>query len=400
MTMRRLARSTFVSVLALCLSLFGIDHIATDAAAQSSSLTPPGCDLTSGAVPPVSQLGSPLTQVSGQPYGLALSTDGRNAFVSTNDPATLRSYTLTEKGAVPEGQNWWTTALVPAMGGSPPSGLALTPDDRHLVVAVADGAAVFTVGKKNSSAPSLAFDGILPSTGGQPLEVAVSGDGRFVFLSDHGSGKLVVFNLKRALKLGFGLKDVVGTVMLGTLPGGMSLSPNGRHLYVVSERASVDSTYGTLTTLSVSELEKRPAQSVVSTVDSGCGSVRVVATSSAVYVTARDANSLLSFSASALVDNPRSALLGALNVETGPIGLGLINHHKGLVIADSRGDALAVLAIDRPGGPTLLGYVKSGEYPRELAVSPNGHWVLVSAWDSDQIQVVPSAALLSAWPHL
>ncbi len=115
MNVRWLARSTFVSVLALCLSLLGIGHIGTDAAAQSSSLTPPGCDLTSGAVPPVSQLESPLTQVSGQPYGLALSTDGRNAFVSTNDPATLRSYTLTEKGAVPEGQNWWTTALTPAL---------------------------------------------------------------------------------------------------------------------------------------------------------------------------------------------------------------------------------------------------------------------------------------------
>ena len=211
--------------------------------------------------------------------------------------------------------------------------------------------------------------------------------------------KLVVFNLQRAFKLGFGLKDVVGTVSLGTLPGGMSLSPNGRHLYIVSERASVDSSYGTLTTLSVSELEKRPAKSVVSVVDSGCGSVRVVATSSAVYVTARDANSLLSFSASALVDNPSHALLKALNVETGPIGLGLVNHQKGLVVADSRGHALAVLAIDRPGGPSIVGYMKSGEYPRELAVSPNGRWVLVSAWESNQIQVVPVGALLTAWPH-
>ena len=320
--------------------------------------------------------------------------------MTTNDPATLRSYTLTDKGAVPEGQNWWTTSLVPALGYSQPNGLALTPDDRHLVVAVANGAAVFTVRKQSLLAPSLTLDGVLPSTGGQPLEVAVSGDGRFVFLSDHGSDELVVFNLQRALTSGFGQKDVVGTVSLGTLPGGMSLSPNGRRLYVVSERASVDSTYGTLTTLSVSELEKRPAQSVVSTVDSGCGSVRVEATSSTVYVTARDANSLLSFSASALVDNPRHALVGTLNVETGPIGLGLVDHQKGLVIADSRGDALAVLALDRPGDPTILGYMKSGEYPRELAVSPNGLWVLVSAWESDQIQVVPVEALLTAWPHL
>ena len=61
MSMRWLARPTFVSALGLCLSLLGIGPVATGAAAQTASLTPPGCEPTSDAIPVISQLGSPLT---------------------------------------------------------------------------------------------------------------------------------------------------------------------------------------------------------------------------------------------------------------------------------------------------------------------------------------------------
>ena len=205
-----------------------------------------------------------------------------------------------------------------ALVGDEPSGLAFTPNGRQLVVAIGIGAAVFEVDTSGGSQSTLRFLGTLVSPGGQPLEIAISPDGRFALLSDHESGELAVFDLQRALTDGFGPKDLTGTVALGVLPGGMSFSPDGRYLYIVSEMQHGQQ-LGSLTTLSVATLEKQPSRAVVSTVDSGCGSVRVTATSSRVFVTARDADSLLSFSAKALVDDPSHALVGDLDVGGGPM---------------------------------------------------------------------------------
>jgi len=395
--------SVFALALILSLQIVGTGQALATASSTGSTPLASGCLLSNATAAEVAQVHSSLVGTPGQTYGIAVTPNSQDVFVSTDNPATLQEYSLKTGIPTREGPNWWTESSVgSALAGDEPSGLAFTSNRRHLVVATGIGAAVFEVDSSGASQSALRLVGTLASPGGQPLEIALSPDGRFVLLSDHESGELAVFDLQRALTVGFGPKDLIGTVALGVLPGGMSFSPNGRYLYIVSEKQPTGQQVGSLTTLSVAALEKQPSRAVVSTVDSGCGSVRVTATSSRVYVTARDADSLLSFSAKALVDDPSHALVGDLDVGAGPIGIAVANHDRGLAVADSLGGDggdIVVLRIGRHGEPSLAGYVNSGQYPREMATSPNGKWLFVGDWQSDQLQSVQVKALLATWPN-
>ena len=362
---RRLLQSMVVLAFSLGLPCLTTGQASGQQVSPSATFLPTGC-LIPGAVPaPSSTVQGSLVSTPGQPYGLAVSPIGKVAFVATDDPASLEEFSLEGATPIETGPNWWVSSSVGAVASDQPGGLAFTRDGRKLLVAADAGVAVFEVERPKDASLSLKLLGNLVSPGVQPLEVATSPDGRFVFASDHvGSGRLVVFNLQRAIEDGFGSQDVIGAVPLGVLPGGMALSPDGRYLYVVSERRSMSRQIGSLTTLSVATLEKRPTRAVVSTVGSGCGSVRVTASSSRVYVAARNADSLLSFSSKALVTNPRHALVKVSKIGAGPIGVVLVNHDRGLVVADSLASALVTFRIGHSGDPLFAGYVKSGEYPR------------------------------------
>jgi DNA-binding beta-propeller fold protein YncE len=402
---RRVGRPALVLALACGLSV--ISSVASVGASEGTMLAvsfPAVCsDATTSAATPQPVPSSMIT-TGGQTFGLTFTPDSRGVFVSTDNPPSLRLYSLAAGVPVPTGPNWWTSSLLGAdLALSQPSGLALTKNGRDLLVATANGAVVFEVSGPTVNDTSLKFLGELASPRIEPLEIALSPDDGFAFLSDHvGNGALEVFNLQHALTDGFGRADLVGVVPLGTvLPGGMTLSPNGRYLYVVSERRSTSQSFGTLTTLDVRTLEKTPSRAVVSTVDSGCGSVRVTATTSSVYVSARDADSLLAFSANALVEDPNHALRSTFQVGAGPIGLEVADHAKVLVVADSRGGGggggyLVTFRIGRNGEPVLVSEAKSGNYPREMARSPDGKWIAVGDWESDQLQVIRVDALLPA----
>jgi DNA-binding beta-propeller fold protein YncE len=404
--MRSVIRAAIALTVSLSLPMF---LVAAPAAANGLHaaivLLPTGCAVSRTPVATFGPVRSSFVHLSGQPYGLAVTPNNQSAFVSTDNPPSLRQYSL--KGSVPvqKGPNWWRSSSVgAALATQQPGGLALSRSGSVLVVATANGAAVFKVESPRNTPLSLKLIGDLMSPGSQPLEVALSPNGRFVFLSNHvGSGSLIVFDLHSALIHGFGPKDLVGSVSLGSLAGGMTFSPDGSYLYVVSEERSTAESFGSLTTLRIATLEKSPSRAVVSTVNSGCGSVRVVATASAVYVSARNTNSLLSYSASALVNDPNAALREVVDVGGSPIGLETVNHAKGLVVADAlggTGGALAALRIGRTGDLAIAGYVRSGMYPREMTISPDGRRLLVGDWQSDQLQVLQVNALLGSWRNL
>jgi hypothetical protein len=45
------------------------------------------------------------------------------------------------------------------------------------------------------------------------------------------------------------------------------------------------------------------------------------------------------------------------------------------------------------GRPALVGYLPAGQYPRDVAASPDGSTVLVANYDSGQLETVNVAAL-------
>ena len=279
-----------------------------------------------------------------------------------------------------------------------PLGEALTNDGRYLLVADDTGIVVLDTARLESGGDS-AVGTLREVVGGGAIEVAVSPNDRFAFVTLEDSAEIAVFNLAQALPDGFGLQDFVGMIPLGLAPVGMAVSPNGQWLYVTSEGPVQG--HGTLSVINLSEAETDPGDSVVSSVIAGCSPVRVIVSSNGqtVWVTARGSDDLLGFSASSLVSDPSHALVADVEIGPAPVGLSIVSNGTRIVVADSNrfgtaGSAnLAVVdteaALARKSA--LLGYVPAGLFPREMAL--HGNELLVTNYSSGQLEALETNTL-------
>jgi DNA-binding beta-propeller fold protein YncE len=287
------------------------------------------------------------------------------------------------------------------------AGIALSPDGRLLLVADgATGAVVVSVQAAESGANGAVL-GTLSASGtqfGGAIEVAVSPDGRYAFVSLEGEHKIAVFNLTAALAHGFGRDSYVGAIPTQIAPVGLAFAPDRRWLYSTSEERNSRSQLGTLEVINVARAESDPARSVVARVSAGCNPVRVTtsANGSVVWVTARASDALLAFSATALQSDPRSALLADVAVGEAPVGLAPVRNGSLIVVADSNrfnasGQHASLAVVDvhdaLAGRPALLGYLRAGSFPRDVAANPSGSAVLVANYASGQVESVDIADL-------
>jgi DNA-binding beta-propeller fold protein YncE len=375
-----------------------------DAGSTPASISVPGCSTGVAPGPDLTNVETSFLSGPVVPFGVTISSDSKSAFVADASGA-IYVYSLTsgaptidkvDSFRLTEQQRYFREP------GISPLGLALTPSGRYLVAASASGAVVSKVAglEKQHSRWSSWSAGTLRSKGQGAIEAAVSPSGAYVFVTLEDSNELAVFDLRSALRKGFYASDLVGTIPLGVAPVGVAVSPNGQYLYVTSESSALGQSEGTLTTIDLARAERAPSHSIVSTVPAGCSPVRVVATSSSVYVTARGSDALLKFNAKDLVSLPGSALEGDVQVGEAPVGLALVDHDKTLVISDSdrfatpgEGANLAVVTVAEDGQMLLDGYLKSGSFPRDVAASPNGEWLLVSNYGSSQVEAVDAREL-------
>jgi DNA-binding beta-propeller fold protein YncE len=156
---------------------------------------------------------------------------------------------------------------------------------------------------------------------------------------------------------------------------------------------------GALSIVDVRTATTHTAKAVRRTVTAGCGPSRVVASADGqhVWVTAGNSNALLGFAAAKLLSDPGHALVARQTVGAVPLGLILVKHGTRIVIADSnksgiRGSApdLAVVSVPQvlAHRPALLGYLATGQQPRQFAVLPGGGTLLVTNTGSSQLQSV------------
>ena len=345
-----------------------------------------------------------MRAVPSSPFGVTVTGDGRWAFVALSGSGAVGVYRVTGPGVPSLAGEISTTGQV--------LGEALAPGGRDLLVANdADGAAVISVGRAESGQPGAVLGVLGTGSDDGAIEVAVSPDGRFAFVSLEDSGSIAVYNLGQALATGFRASDLVGTIPLGIAPVGLAVSPDGRWLYATSEAAAGESlssptlgAQGTLTVISLDRAETDPARSVVATVDAGCSPVRVITSSdgSVVWVTARGSDRLLGFSAARLRTDPAHALAISVMVGEAPVGLALVDGGTRIVVADSNrfgapgaASGLAVVSVPaaREGRPALLGYLRAGSFPREMALEPDGETLLATNFTSQQLEAVSVAGL-------
>jgi DNA-binding beta-propeller fold protein YncE len=284
------------------------------------------------------------------------------------------------------------------------AGAVLTPDGRYLLAV--NGRGGFTVIATSAAERGIkhAVLGQVNAPGGQAMgeiEVAVTPDGRYAFVSEEDAEKVAVFNLRRALAGHYGTASYVGAIPAQLAPVGLAVSPDGKWLYSTSEVISSrgDSEVGSLSVISVARAETDPAHSVITRVPAGCNPVRVITSDGGrvVWVTARASDALLAFSASALADGSPHPLLASIRVGELPVGLGLARDGQLLVIADSDrfdipGEHASLAVVDiadmLAGRPALLGYLPSGLFPRDIASGPGGQLLLVANFASGQLETV------------
>jgi DNA-binding beta-propeller fold protein YncE len=338
------------------------------------------------------------SSVPADPFDVVVTANGRWAFVSLTGLADIAVYRI-GPGRMPVLEH-----LI-SVSGITPIGEALTPGDRYLVVADDGGGAdVMSVAAAEDGSGAAVLGRMDNAAGQGAITVSVSADGRYVFVPLEDSGGIAVYNLQRAIAGGFGQAGYVGTIPTALAPTDVAVAPDGRWLYATSEDANQHSEVGTLEVISLTKAENDPAASVVASVAAACNPVRVITSpgGSVVWVTARASNALLAFSAARLTTDPRHALLAAVPVGEAPVDLAFADGGTRLVVADSDrfnvlGASASIAVVDAAdalaGRPALLGYLPAGEFPRQVTAEPGGRLVLVTNYNSSQLEAIDMADL-------
>ena len=329
----------------------------------------------------------------GIPDGVATTPDGRTSFVALQSGQPRIA--VIDNGQF--GQRLLRTVAVPAYA----SGVKVTPNGRYVLGAAGRGAVVLDVAAAVSGVGgellgSLAAPAGVAGAGPGAAEIAVSPDSRYVFLTLEGAGVVAVFDLDAAIRLGFGSKRFLGSIPVGAGALGITVSPDGHRLYEVSESARDGSTHdsGALNVIDVKRAVREPARSVIATAVAACAPVRVaVSPDGTVWVTARDGNALLGFSAVALSRDPAHALVSVTRVGEQPLGLAVVDEGRRALVADSNlsnsrraRSGVSVIDTASSGKPTLLGSILAGKLTDAISAPPAGDLALVTNAGNRQLE--------------
>ena len=310
------------------------------------ALASPDCSAATAPGRPLGPGGTTSVAAGRSPFGVAATPDGRWAFATVLGTAgvaasveVLRLATAAGTGSAPAVTVVRTVPL-PSAAGSP-AGAAVTPDGKYLLVADGAGAVVISVARAEAGTAGAVLGSLAaPARAGRPagpgsaIEVAVSPDSRFAFVTLEYEDEAVVFNLAAALARGFGAAAYVGAIPLGSAAVGMAVSPDGRWLYATSEGAV-------------------PGQHPVGSEPVGLAAVRG----------------------------------GALLVVADSNRFGAPGQSSTLSVVD----VSAALA----GRAAIVGDLPSGGFPRDMSLSPSGT-LLVSDYTSGRVQAIATAPLPTA----
>jgi len=354
----------------------------------------PGCGTAVASAPALPKVRTAKVSVGGNPFTVQAAPDGNYSFVTLgNSIAVLKT-----------GASLAPTVFSTFSAPGAKRGEAISPNGKYLLAAAGSGAIVINVAvaEQGSSSP---ITGTLTSPYGKgAVEVAISPNDKFAFVTLQDSADMVVFNLSSALTNGFGPSDVVGRIKLGQQPVGMAISPDGNWLYVTS-MARIKTPHpseGTITVIDLHRAEAKPSSAVTSVATAGCSPVRVLASGNDVWVTSRESDTLLCFSATSLRTSPAHSLIARVNVGAAPLGAVMVRNGSRILVANSdlhnqpgATSSIAVISTSAAlaGGHALLGLIATGLVPREFTLDPGGKTVLVTNSNSGSVQAIHVGSL-------
>lgn len=281
------------------------------------------------------------------------------------------------------------------------AGEALTNDGRFLLVAGGHGAFVLDVaalerhagrallGSLNAPPSGLGDDG--------PIELALTRDGRYVFLAEEWAKRIVAFDLRKSVLSKFRKSLVVASFHVRGYPTGLDVVDSHQKLLVVAA-STQPGAQGELLVVDMRRLlERRPPR--IFRIPAGRDPARVAASphNSVIWVTARGSDRVLAFSNRCLQGSCRSSLVTSVGVGADPIDIAFAERGRLAVVADSARSSLRsthgdLRLLDTQlvlrGRPSIAGVVPTRRFPRSLAVRGDGSLVLVADFDPGAIEVI------------
>jgi len=356
-------------------------------------VAPPPCSARAATPKPLAGVSTGTTAVGGSPFGIAVTPDGRYSFVSTGDAVAVL---YNHNGSLAPAP----AATIHAPGAK--KTVTITPGGKYVLAAVGNGADVISATEaENGNAAGAVLGQIAPSLQDTSNQVFVSSDGKLVFITYQNTGNVAVFSLQQAMAGHYGQAGFLGMIPLGraSMPQAMAESHDGRWLYVTGE-----SQEGRLYLVDLAQAGSDPQRALVSSTAAGCAPARVIvsADGSNVWVTDRDSNALVAFSAAALARKAEHPLVAKVTVGQKPIGLSFVNGGSEIVVADANSGGLSgadnlvlvstQLALHGKSG-ALSGFIPTGQQPRDLALEPDGKTLLSTDTKSGQLLAIDVRSL-------
>jgi DNA-binding beta-propeller fold protein YncE len=298
--------------------------------------------------------------------------------------------------------------------------VVLTHDNKLLIVANNTFVTFMDVGRMISGQgdPIVGYirDGRFPSS----VEVNVTSDDKFLFVSDESEQSITVIDLEKARASNFAASAIVGRIPVGEAPIALVFSPDEKLLYTTSEAApesfhwpveckpegqdpaTAKPVYapGAIIVVDVARAKVNPSQSVVAKVPAGCSPVRMAISPRGdyVYVTARNSNTMLAFDTAKLVNDSANAMVGKVPIGAAPVPIAVADGGQKIFIGNSNrfaageNDTQDVTVIDAAkvsaGASAVLGKIPAKNFPREFGTSPDGNTLFLANYLSDAVEII------------
>ena len=303
-------------------------------------------------------------EVGSGPSAVALSADGKTAYVTNADANSLSIIdTATRR----------VTATISDVGNYPLA-LAVSPDGETVYVAGGYGNSVAVIDTETETVVKTIGIGLVPAD--TVLSgLALSPDGQRLYVTDFGGDSVAVIDTE--------LGTVIARLALpaGSAPGGLAFASNGSRVYVANTGTD---------TVSVIDTAERI---VVATVDLPAGtSPTAVATSPdgrVVYVAGFQNGTVTA------IDTGTQTITNTFYVSSSPSALAVSPDGQRLFVADDGTNAVAVIEL----ASATVTSIAVGSNPGAVAVRPDGAELFVPNFESNSLSVVslqPGAPAIGA----
>jgi len=352
----------------------------------------------------------------GRPFGIAVTKDGCHLLV-----AVMGKGQVSSSGIALLRRSLGKTTIEKFFsleGGA--TDIVLTHDQKMLIVAGGRDVAFMDVERMLSQKGDPVLGYLKDASALGSINVNVTGDDKFLFISDEGSESIRVIDLEKARSRKFSSDALIGKIPVGIAPIALVFSPDEKLLYTTAEvsqpslgwdtkckpegdagGARPSHPEGAVIVVDVEKAKTDPEHSVLKWLAAGCSPVRAVISPGGdfLYVTARASNAVLVYATAKMLSDPGHALVATVPTGTAPVGITLADGGKRLLVANSNrfggsgNQTVTVIDATRvsSGQAAVLGTLPAQSFPREFASSPGGKTIFLSNFNSNSLEVIDMA---------